>query len=66
MKYIIKRDKGDMIAIPEMAALLHHLSAWNIELVDIVVETDMFIVVLSDNIPKDQEAHLNTEEQKGV
>ena len=64
MKYIIKRDKGDQKAIQEMANLLLHLSTWGIELIDIVVEPDMFIIVLSGNIPRSEEAHLNTEEQK--
>lgn len=63
MKYIIKRDKGDQIAMPEMCNLLLHLSAWGIELIDIVIEPEEFIIVLSDNIPKDQEAHLNTTEK---
>ena len=66
MKYIILRDRGDQIAIPEMCALLLHLSAWNIELIGIIVEPNQFIIVLSGNIPKDQEAHLNTEEQKVI
>jgi len=66
MKYIIKRDKGDILALEQMIMIFKHLPHWNIQLIDIVVEPDMFIIVLSDNIPKDQEAHLNTEEQKKV
>jgi len=66
MKYTIMRNKGDHVAFQEMAALLLHLSVWDIELIDIIVQPDIFIIVLSDYIPKDQEAHLNTEEQKVI
>lgn len=63
MKYIIKRDKGDIKAFREMTSLFEHLHEWGIDLIDIIVEPDQFIIVLSDNIPKDQEAHLNTTEK---
>ena len=66
MKYIISRGKGDILALEQMTMIFKHLPYWDIQLIDIVVEPDMFIIALSDNIPKDQEAHLNTEEQKKV